>query len=103
MFKKLLGTISVFMDDWSYLIISTLGLTIRILTIVIAWSAGGIVGAALTLCLPLISELYWFFIILKVAGNINNHYCLLMLGYILTIVITMAVAPFAVFVEDNES
>jgi hypothetical protein len=69
------------------IIMSILGVCIYIWSIVIAYAVGGIISAAITIALPGISQLYWFFRIWYWTGSINNTYCLAIIGYVVALII----------------
>jgi hypothetical protein len=68
-----------------YLSISTLGLAIHIWTIVKAYSLTGILGAVITLFLPVIGEIYWFIRLWKISETVFNFYCTVLIGYLVFI------------------
>lgn len=60
---------------------SILGLVIHVWTIVIAFSVSGLFAAVLTLIFPVLSEIWWFFI---VGSNVSfsSTYCVSIMAYV---------------------
>lgn len=65
-----------------YVIAGILGMAIHIWTIIIAYSFSGLMGAVITLCLPVIGQIYWFIRMWNYAGTFLNLYCLSIVGYV---------------------
>lgn len=81
-----------------YLVMGGLGLLIHVLTILIAFSVSGIIGAIISLMLPLISQIFWFIKMWSVAGTILNPYCIIILAYIgswIVIIVGLLVVAYA--------
>lgn len=58
-----------------------LGLVIHVMTIVIAVKVSGIFAAVVTLMLPVISQIFWFFKIGNAFGY-GSNYCVAIMAYI---------------------
>jgi len=66
----------------AYVAMGILGLVVHVWTILIAFAASGLIGAVITLILPVLAQIYWFIKIWGVAGNVLNWYCMAVLAYI---------------------
>jgi hypothetical protein len=55
---------------------------IHVWTVVIAFMSGGLVSAVITLLLPVLSQIYWGFVIFSATGTIFNTYCLALVAYV---------------------
>mgnify|MGYP000898957261 CR=1 FL=1 len=74
-----------------FLVFSVSGLVIFIWSIIVAYTMGGMLSAFLTLCLPVISQLYWMIRIWVLFGFLTP-YVLVCVVYLLS---------FAVFAAGN--
>ena len=65
----------------AFIAMQILGLVIHVWTIVIAFSVSGLFAAVLTLLLPVVSEIFWFF---KVGMNVSfgTTYCVAIMAYV---------------------
>jgi hypothetical protein len=65
-----------------HLFIIGVGLLIHVWTIVIAFSIKGLFAAAITLACPVLSEIYWAFILWKKTDSISNSYTISLFIYV---------------------
>ena len=72
-----------------YLALSILGLVIHIWTIIIAYSFAGILGAAISLMLPMLSQIFWGFKMWNYTGTIMNNYCMSLIGYVVAFIVVI--------------
>lgn len=86
---SLAKTVGIALTGIGGIIMAVLGVAIYIWSIVIAYLVGGIVAAAITIAIPVISQLYWFFKIWYWTGNIYNPYCLALIGYIIAWIVML--------------
>lgn len=73
---------------------SILGLVIHVWTIVIAFMLSGLVGAVITLILPVLAQAYWFF---KVGASLGfgTTYCVAIMAYVGLLVVAVIGAAIA--------
>ena len=85
--KKTIYGVGMFLAGFGLVILQIFSLIIHIYTIVISFTVSGIWGAIITLCMPVLSEIYWFFTISFRAHTIFNTYCLTIIGYLVTLLL----------------
>ena len=73
-----------------------LGLVIYVWTIVLAFSMSGTIAAILTLILPVLSTIYWFFIVGTNIG-FNTIFCLAIIIYVVVVGIMLL---FSALIKD---
>ena len=71
----------------AYPIMGILGLVIHVWTILIAFAMSGLVGAVITLMVPVLAQIFWFIKAWSLAGTVLNLYCLGILAYIACLVV----------------
>ena len=59
-----------------------LGAVIHVWTIVLAHGTSGLLAAVVSLLLPFLAQIYWFFTAWSMAGTVANPYCLAILAWI---------------------
>lgn len=64
-----------------YIGLSILGLVVHVWTIIIAFSVKGLIGAVITLAMPVLAEVFWFIKVWRVTETILNPYCLSIIAY----------------------
>jgi len=64
-----------------WILIQIGGILIHVWTIILAYAFSGLFAAAITFCMPVISELYWF---VKIGSRygFNHQYCIIIMGFI---------------------
>lgn len=67
---------------FAYVALSILGTVIHIWTIVISYTISGLIAAILSLALPVLAQIYWFFFVWSANGTLMNKYCLALLVYL---------------------
>jgi hypothetical protein len=78
--------------------LNILGVVIHIYTIVTAFTFSGLFGAIITLFVPVIGQIYWFFSIWSAIG-LDNLFCITILSYIgLWIIVLIG---FAIMKKNN--
>ncbi len=65
-----------------YLTLGILGAVIHVFTILVAFSISGILGAVLSLGLPVLAQIYWFIRLWYITGTVWNPYCLAIMAYV---------------------
>ncbi|MCX5681910.1 MAG: hypothetical protein NT079_06575 [Candidatus Omnitrophica bacterium] len=65
----------------SYFIVMAAGFAIYVWTIVIAYHAVGVVGAALSAFLPFFAQIFWAIKFWSDTGTILNPYCIVLISY----------------------
>ena len=60
---------------------------IHVWTILIAFAMSGLVGAVITLMVPVLAQIFWFIKAWSLAGTVLNLYCLGILAYIACLVV----------------
>jgi hypothetical protein len=62
------------------------GLALYVYTIVVSFAMHGIIAAILTLCLPVLSQIFYTIVSINVAGTFINSYSIYVYGYIVAFI-----------------
>lgn len=84
---KLKQGIGCVLGGMARVILEFLGAGIHVWSIVIAYKLKGLLAALLTLCLPVLSQGYWFLNIWSRVGTVWNVYCISILAYLIVCVV----------------
>ncbi len=101
--KKVLKKILFFSSSGftyiGYLIISILCFILYVWSIIISYFMYGIIGAALTVLFPVVSQIFWFFRLWILTKNILNPYCL---AFLVALVIILIMIPFIIIAAKTD-
>lgn len=75
-------SVGVALFSMSFLGLEILGVFIHLWTIIIAFAAKGFFASLLSFLLPVVSQIYWFFVIGGDTGYFDNWFCLSIMVYI---------------------
>lgn len=64
------------------LVMAILGAVLHVWTVVIAFLASGLVGAVITVVLPVLAQIFWFIAVWRGTGTLWNTYCVAVLCYV---------------------
>jgi hypothetical protein len=81
--KNVIGSVFLWISSFGINILYFIAGLIHLWTVLIAFSENGFVGAAITFFLPIISQIYWFFVSVKISGTFINTYSIIIIIYIL--------------------
>ena len=101
MIRKILGFCLTAMTSVGSITVLLLSVAIYIWSIVIAYILTGLIGAFLTLCLPIVAQIYWGVHIWIVLGTPYNRYCLGLFAWVLAVLFTAGMMGIAALTRET--
>jgi hypothetical protein len=99
--KKVLGFIFSTMAALIYTCLGLIGAGVHLWTALIAFSEGGFVKALIVFCLPVLSQIYYFFYSIGLADTLFNTYSIAIMAYLFAWVVVFVMAAIASTLDED--
>ena len=87
--KNVLSFIFGIISAIIYPCIWIIGSGIHLWTVIIAYNESGFIQALFALCLPIVSQIFYFFVSIRISGSIFNTYSIIIMAYLLVWIIML--------------